>query len=80
MLIAGIVALCVVLFVLAVLAPRLSRGPQRASQRALGTGGRNAGRAPGALGRWLAKPFRKGSSAVAKSAEKGRETRSKLPL
>lgn len=80
MLIAAIVALCVVLFLLALLAPRLSRRPQRASQRALGAGGRGASHAPGPLGRWLAKPFRKGSEAAAQSAEKGRETRSKLPL
>jgi hypothetical protein len=80
MLIAGVIVLCVVLFVLALVAPRLSRGPERASHRAFGAGGRGASKAPGSLGRWLAKPFRKSSSAVGASAEKGREARSKLPL
>ena len=80
MLIAGIAVLCVVLFALAVLWPRMSHGPQRASQRAFGTGARGAGKAPGLLGRLLAKPFHSGSKATGKSARKGRETRDKLPL
>lgn len=68
------------LFVLALLAPRLSRRPERASHRAFGLGGRGAGKAPGKLGTWLAKPFHKGSRAAGKSASKGREVRDKLPL
>jgi hypothetical protein len=80
MLIAGVIVLCVVLFVLALAAPRLSRGPERASHRSFGAGSRGASKAPGPLGRWLPKPFRKSSSAVGSSAEKGREARSKLPL
>lgn len=80
MLLAAVIALCVVLFVLALLAPRLSRGPQRASQKAFGAGGRGASKAPGPLGRWLSKPFRTASKAAGKSAEKGREARSNLPV
>ena len=53
MLIAAVVVLCVVLFVLAVLAPRLSRHPERASHKAFGLGGRGASKAPGKLGTWL---------------------------
>jgi uncharacterized protein DUF6411 len=79
-LIAAVIALCIVLFLLALVAPRLSRGPERASHRVFGAGSRGASKAPGPLGRWLAKPFRKSSSAVGSSAEKGRETRSKLPF
>jgi hypothetical protein len=80
MLLAAVIALCLFLFVLALLAPRLSRGPERASHRALGMGGRGAGKAPGPLGRWLSRPFRKSSKAVGKSASEGRRTRGKLPL
>lgn len=80
MLIAGVIALCVVLFVLALLAPRLSRHPERASHRLLGLGGRGAGKAPGKLGTWLAKPFHKGSRAAGRSAGEGRKVRDKLPV
>ena len=81
MLLAAIIlTLCVILFILAFLAPRLSRGPQRASHRALGMGGRGAGKAPGKLGKWLSKPFTKGSTAVGKSATGGRRARGKLPF
>jgi hypothetical protein len=80
MLLAVVIALCVILFVLALLAPRLSRGPERASHKAFGMGGRGASKAPGALGRWLAKPFSKSSKAVGKSASGGRRARGKLPL
>jgi hypothetical protein len=79
MIIAAVVALCVLLFVLAVIAPRLSRKPERASHKAFGLGSRGASKAPGRLGRWLAKPFHTGSKAAGKSADKGREVRSKLP-
>ena len=80
MIIAGVIALCVILFLIAVIAPRLSRGPERASQKAFGLGGRGAGKAPGPLGRWLSKPFQTSSKAASKSAEEGRKTRSKAPL
>jgi hypothetical protein len=80
MLIAAVIALCVVLFILALLAPRLSRDPERASHRLFGMGGRGASKAPGPLGRWLSKPFSKSSKAVGKSAASGRRTRGKLPL
>jgi hypothetical protein len=75
-----IVAICVILFVLAVVAPRMSRGPQRTAQKGLGLGGRGASKAPGPLGRLLSKPFFTGSRAAGKSAETGRRARGKLPL
>lgn len=80
MLIAAVVVVCVVLFVLALLAPRLSRGPERATHRAFGAGGRGASKAPGKFGTWLAKPFNKSSRAAGKSASTGRKARAKLPL
>jgi len=80
MLIAGVIVLCVLLFVLAILAPRLSRHPERASKRAFGLGGRGASKAPGKLGEWLAKPFHKSSKAAGKSAEAGRDVRDKMPV
>ena len=80
MLIAGIVALCVLLLVLAFLAPRLSRHPQRGVDRAFGAGARGAAHAPGRLGRWLSKPFTTSERAVDKSAATGRRGRSKAPF
>ena len=79
MLIAGIIVVCIVLLILGFLVPRLT-GPQRATNKALGGGARGASKAPGPLGRWLSKPFHKSSRAANKSAAKGREGRSKLPL
>jgi hypothetical protein len=80
MLLVSVIVLCVLLFVLALVAPRLSRGPERASHRAFGAGGRGASKAPGKLGTWLSKPFGKSSRAAGKSASTGRRARSKLPL
>jgi hypothetical protein len=65
--------------VLGFLVPRL-RAPQTGVNKALGTGARGASKAPGRLGRWLAKPFRTSSRAANKSASAGRKGRSKLPL
>ena len=57
MTIAAVVVFCVLLLILAFLAPRLSRHPERGGQKVLGVGSRGAGKAPGKLGRWLQKPF-----------------------
>jgi hypothetical protein len=80
MLIAAIAAFCVLLLILAVLAPRLSRGPERGGQKVLGVGSRGAGKAPGPLGRWLRKPFQTSQQAVSKSGSAGRRGRGKMPL
>lgn len=80
MLIAAVVAICLVLLVLAFVFPRLSQHPQRGVTKAFGEGGQAASHAPGPLGRWLAKPFRSSSRAANKSASTGRKGRSKLPL
>jgi len=80
MTIAVIVGICIVLLILAFLAPRRSRGPERATHKAFDTGGHAAGKAPGPLGRLLAKPFRTSSRAAGKSASAGRRGRGKMPM
>ena len=80
MLIAAIVVFCILLLILAFLAPRLSRGPERGGQKVLGVGSRGAGKAPGPLGRWLRKPFQTSQKAVSKSGSAGRRGRGKMPL
>ena len=80
MLIGGVIAICAVLLVLAFVAPRLSRHPERASHRAFGLGSRAGSKAPGPLGRLFSKPFRSGSKAAGRSASAGRRGRGKLPL
>lgn len=78
MLIVGVVAICVFLFLLALLVPRLSRGPQRAVDRGFGGGARAVSHAPGPLGRWLSKPFRSSQRAADKSAAAGRKAHRKV--
>jgi hypothetical protein len=80
MLIVGVIALCIVLLVLAFLAPRLSRHPQRAADKGFSLGARGGRKAPGKLGKWLSKPFRTSQKAVDRSAATGRKGRAKLPL
>jgi hypothetical protein len=80
MTIAIVVAVCVVLLILAFLAPRLSRYPERGVERTYGAGGRTASKAPGPLGRWLRKPFESAGKWTRKSASAGRRGRSKTPL
>jgi hypothetical protein len=78
--VAIIIVVCVVLLLLAFLLPRLSRYPQRGVDRTLGVGQRTASKGPGKTGRWLQKPFGMSRRATNKSAQKGRQGRSKLPL
>jgi hypothetical protein len=80
MTIAAVVGFCILLVIIAFLAPRLSRHPERGGQKVLGAGGRGAGKAPGRLGRWLRKPFQTSQKAVSKSGSAGRRGRSKMPL
>jgi hypothetical protein len=80
MLIAAIIAFCLVLLVLAFLAPRLSRYFQRAGEKPLEKGQSAAGKAPGKLGDWLRKPFSKSRKAVSKSGSEGRRGRAKMPF
>jgi Family of unknown function (DUF6411) len=80
MLIAGVIVFCLLLFVLAILFPRLSRHVEEGGDAPLRGGQRAAGHAPGKLGRWLQKPFGTSRRAVHKSGSAGRRTRFKLPF
>jgi hypothetical protein len=80
MVIGGVIAFCILILILAFLAPRLSRGPERGGQKVLGLGSRGASKAPGKLGSWFSKPFRTSQRAVSKSGSAGRRGRSKMPL
>jgi Family of unknown function (DUF6411) len=80
MLTAAIIGFCLLLLVLAFLAPRLSRYFQRGGEKPLELGQRAAGSAPGKLGKWLQKPFSTSRKAIQKSGSKGREGRAKTPL
>lgn len=76
----AIVGVCVVLAVLAFFVPRLSRHPERGTQRTLGVGSRAGNKAPGLLGRILSKPFRSSSKAVGRSGSAGRRARGRMPF
>ena len=78
MLIAAIVVVCVLLLVLGFLVPRLSRGPQRGVDKTLTRGQGVARKAPGPLGRLLAKPFGSSRRAADRSAAAGRRARGKV--
>ena len=80
MTIAIVVAICIVLLILAFLAPRLSRYPQRGVQKTYSAGGNTAGKAPGPLGRWLRKPFDSANKWTGKSGSAGRRGRDKAPF
>lgn len=80
MVIAGVIAFCILLLVLAFVFPKLSKHPENAGKGIMGLGSRGGSKAPGKLGTWLAKPFQSGSKAIGKSGSKGREGRGKLPL
>ena len=78
MLIGAVIAFCVLVFVVAIVAPRVSRHLERGGDAPLRGGQRAAGKAPGPLGRWLQKPFGSSRKAVHKSGSAGREARSKV--
>jgi hypothetical protein len=80
MLIAAVIGFCILLFVVALLAPRISRYMERGGQKPLQAGQRAGATAPGRLGRLLQKPFSKSSRAVSKSGSSGRTLRSRLPF
>ncbi len=80
MIIGAVIVICIVLLILAFLAPRLSSGPQRGVNKTFSTGGNVAGKAPGPLGRWFRKPFDTSNKAANKSAAAGRKGRHKTPV
>lgn len=78
MLVAAVIAFCLVLLVLAFLAPRLSRYFQAAGEKPMQVGQQAGGKAPGKFGKWLQKPFSTSRKAMQKSGAKGREGRAKV--
>jgi hypothetical protein len=80
MIIGAVIGFCILILILAFLAPRLSRHPERGGQKVLGFGSRGASKAPGKLGRWFSKPFSTSQRAVSKSGSAGRRGRGKMPL
>jgi hypothetical protein len=80
MVIGAVIAFCILILILAFLAPRLSRRPERGGQKVLGFGSSGASKAPGKLGRWFSKPFSTSQRAVSKSGSAGRRGRGKMPL
>lgn len=80
MTIAIIVGVCIILLILGFLLPRLSTHAQHGVDSTLGAGESVAGSAPGKLGEWLRKPFQSSRKAADRSAQKGREGRSKTPV
>ena len=80
MLIAAVIAICVVIAVLAFLLPRWSRPAESASKKPFGLGQRVGSKAPGKAGELAQKPFQKANEAISKSGSKGREGRAKSPF
>ncbi len=74
-----VIGFCVLLLVLAFVAPRLSRHAERGGKAPMHAGSRNARKAPG-IGHLLAKPFESASKWMGKSGSAGRRGRGKLPL
>jgi hypothetical protein len=78
MTIAIIVGFCVLLFVLALVWPRLSRKAYRGGDSALAVGQRAGGKAPGPIGRLLSKSFGSSRRAASKSESTGERARRKI--
>lgn len=80
MTIAAAVVLCIVMLIAGFVAPTLSRHPQRGMNKVIGFPRYLVSLLPGPLGRWAAKPFESTQKYANRSASKGREGRSKLPI
>jgi hypothetical protein len=80
MLIAGVIALCILLAVLGFLLPRFSNHARRGADKGFSTGARAGSKAPGPIGRLLAKSFGTSQRAADKSHSAGKKARDKAPL
>ncbi len=80
MLIAGVVALCILLAILGFLLPRFSDHARRGADKGLSTGARAGSKAPGPIGRLLSKSFGTSQRAADKSHSAGKKARFKSPL
>jgi len=80
MLIAAVIAICVILAILGFLLPRLSNHARRGTDKGFSAGQRAGGKAPGPIGRLLSKSFGKSRRAADKSHSSGQRARSKAPF
>jgi hypothetical protein len=80
MLIAGVIALCVLLAILGFLLPRLSDHARRGADKGFSTGARAGSKAPGPIGRLLSKSFGTSQRAADKSHTAGKKARFKSPF
>lgn len=80
MLIAGVIAICVVLAILGFLLPRLSDPARRGADKGFSSGARAGSKAPGPIGRLLAKSFGTSQKAADKSHSAGKKARWKSPF
>ena len=80
MLIAAVIAICVILAILGFLLPRYSNQARRGSDKGFSIGQRAGGKAPGPIGRFLSKSFGKSRRAADKSHSGGQRARSKMPF
>lgn len=80
MLIAAVIALCILLAILGFLVPRLSDHARRGSDKGFSMGQRAGSKAPGPVGRLLSKSFGKSQRAADKSHSAGKGAREKLPF
>lgn len=80
MLIAGVIAVCILLAIFGFLLPRLSDHARRGADKGFSTGARAGSKAPGPIGRLLSKSFGTSQRAADKSHSAGKKARSKSPL
>jgi hypothetical protein len=80
MLIAGVIAICILLAILGFLLPRLSDHARRGVDKSFSTGARAGSKAPGPIGRLLSKSFGSSQRAAGKSHAAGKKARFKAPF
>ena len=80
MTIAIVIGICIILAILAFLLPRASWWPQKGVDKTFGAGQDAASNLPGKAGELAQKPFSSSRKAANRSAQKGREGRSQMPL
>lgn len=80
MLIAAVVAICILLAILGFLMPRISDHFRRGVDKGFSKGARTGSKAPGPIGTLLSKSFGKSQRAADKRHAKGKEARRKAPL
>ncbi len=76
----AVIIICVVLFLLALALPLLSRRVQRPVSRSMGAGARAGRKLPGPAGKVASKSMGSSRNAVDKSAGAGRRLRGRLPF